>query len=340
MLERLYNILVSLLGESKQGGYSPDTYQYQFNCIKCAEKNGGPDGKYNLEISFKDSLFNRGGLFHCWKCNSEDDKMRGGVLNLLKDYGSRLMYDDYKQELENIRKIKLYDINAFSGITEDISMPSISLPQSFKPMVLDDCPNAKAVNYLKSRNITQDIIDKFHIGYTDMSDNEYYWRNKIIVPSFNLYGEINYFVGRDYSGKAKAKYKNCNADKKTILFQESLIDWDTPIVLVEGVFDALVYPNTISMLGKVLTKDSYTYQEIFNKANAGVIICIDSDTNISETKHIYSLLNNDSLKGNVKYIRLNKYKDLSEAYEAEGKKGVIDILRSAKTFNELELILN
>lgn len=340
MLENLYNILVKLLGESKQGGYASDILQYQFNCIKCAEKNGGVDNKFNLEVSFKNCLFSKGGLFHCWKCNNEDDKMKGGILSLIKNYGTPTMYTEYKSELDNLRKIKSYDINAFIDITEDPQISELMLPKSFKAITLENCPNKKAVNYLKSRGITQDIIDKFNIGYTDYSDDDYYWRNKIIVPSYDAFGDLNYYVGRDFSGKAKAKYKNCDADKKQIIYQESLIDWDSPIILVEGVFDSLVFPNTISMLGKCLTKDSHLYNTLKEKANAEIIICLDSDTNIGETKQIYKILDTGKLKNKIKYIRLQQHKDLSEIYEIEGKKGIINTIRKAKSFTKLELIFN
>ena len=44
-MERIYNLLSSFLGESKQGGYIKGVDEYQFDCPSCAEDNGGvPDG--------------------------------------------------------------------------------------------------------------------------------------------------------------------------------------------------------------------------------------------------------------------------------------------------------
>lgn len=49
MFDRIYNILTSFLGESKQGFFDIGTAQYQFNCPDCAEENGGlPDNKYKF----------------------------------------------------------------------------------------------------------------------------------------------------------------------------------------------------------------------------------------------------------------------------------------------------
>ena len=52
-MQRIYNILSSILGESKQGGYDSSITQYQFNCPNCAEEKGEIDNKYNLDISFQ-----------------------------------------------------------------------------------------------------------------------------------------------------------------------------------------------------------------------------------------------------------------------------------------------
>ena len=92
------------------------------------------------------------------------------------------------------------------------------------------------------------------------------------------------------------KYKNCDADKKEIVFQESKIDTDADIILVEGAIDCIYGPNTISMLGKTLTKDSELYRFLYQKANGRIIICLDNDTQIEETKKIYNLLNFGRLK--------------------------------------------
>jgi DNA primase len=168
-------------------------------------------------------------------------------------------------------------------------------------------------------------------------------RNRLIIPSYDSFGDLNYYLGRDYTGKNKIKYKNCDVDKKSIIFQESLINWDNTIYLCEGVFDAMRFPNNgVSMLGKVLTKDFYLFKEITSKANADVVIVLDGDTNEIETKKIFNLLNFGRLNGHVRYIDLyngiSKYKDMSEIYEKEGKMGIINVLREVKKYNEIDLL--
>ena len=202
--------------------------------------------------------------------------------------------------------------------------------------------------YLEKRKITQDIVDKFNIGYTELEPNKpdgegRAWSYRIIIPSYDEAGELNYYVGRDYTENDKrSKYKNVKADKKQIIFQESLIDWDAPIYLCEGAIDCLYLHNAVSMLGKRLDSDTYLYEKLKKCANSDIIICLDGDTKLSETKIIYSLLNFGRLKGKIKYIRLGEtpclYKDFGEIFEKEGKRGMIKAMKLVKDFKETDLL--
>jgi len=76
---------------------------------------------------------------------------------------------------------------------------------------------------------------------------------RIIVPSYDVYGKLNYFIARAYHDSGM-KYKNPPVSKNVVVFEEQ-INWNEPVVLVEGVFDALaVRRNAIPMLGKFIPK--------------------------------------------------------------------------------------
>ena len=83
-LERIYGILSSFLGESKQGGYIDGVTQYQFNCPYCADEKGYIDGKYNLECSLEIMKF------HCWV-----DGISGSLSKLIKRWGGREYLNEY-----------------------------------------------------------------------------------------------------------------------------------------------------------------------------------------------------------------------------------------------------
>lgn len=331
MFEKIYRILEEILGASRQGDYNKDTDQYQFNCPCCAEENGGkPDNKYNLEVNLKL------GKYNCWKCG-DTDGTKGNIRYLVKKYGTPLLYKRYKDEITFLIKSKMYDINLFSAKKEEEDETFITLPRTFSKIDLSNCPDTLR-KYLEKRKIDQSIIDKFNIGYTSWNEYERMMRNRIIIPSYDEYGDLNYWVGRDFTGAQKIKYKNCNSDKKKIIFQESHINWDFDIILCEGAIDCLYPVNAISMLGKKLTKDTALFGSLTKRANGNIIIVLDSDTDITETKRIYSLLNFGRLKNKIWYVRMEKYKDIGEVYENEGKKGIINTIKNKLQFKEYELV--
>ena len=335
--ERIEYILYSFLGTPKNGTDSP---QQQYNCPCCAQENGGvPDGKHNLEINLEL------GKYQCWKCG-ETHGTRGNLGKLIRQYGGKTLYEDYKREIDAIIKARLYDITAYSGISENYAkQESLKLPKTFRKINLNGYCKIQVKDYLESRGIGQDIVDKFHLGYTEWEAEDKSWSYRIIIPSYDEFGDLNFYVGRDYTNNPKCtKYKNAKTDKKEIIFQESLIDWDAPLYLCEGAIDCLFINNGLSLLGKRLMPDSLLYKTILKKANSDIVICLDSDTEISETKTIYKLLNRGRLLGKIKYIRLGNedcpYKDFGEIYAAEGKKGIIKAIKLQKEFSESELLID
>tara|TARA_B100000745_G_scaffold233666_1_gene157302 strand:- start:204 stop:785 length:582 start_codon:yes stop_codon:yes gene_type:complete len=133
--------------------------------------------------------------------------------------------------------------------------------------------------YLNNRNLTRGDIIRYGIGYCE----EGLYNNRIIIPSYDCNGELNYFVGRDiYSGGMK--YKNPPVSKNVIGF-DLFINWDEPIVLCEGVFDAMaIKRNAIPLFGKTVPR--LLMKKIYEK-------CV---------KSIYILLDRDAIKDSIKMI--------------------------------------
>lgn len=330
MFRRQYNILSSFLEESKQGGYQSGIEQYQFCCPCCAEDNGGKlDGKYNLEINFVL------GKYHCWKCD-----MKGNISRLIKRYGNISLASEYINDIKLVLSNQLYKIDRYEELVRMIEDEEIKLPNTFTPIGdIFKLRNGKLKHFIESRHITQEMVDTYHLGYTKWENEEKNVRSRIIVPSYDIKGNLTYWTGRDFTGyEGRQKYLNVKSDRKRIVFNEGLIEWDGDIVLVEGIIDSIVYPNCIPLMGKQLYKDSRLYELLFEKANANIIICLDSDTDISETKRIYRMLNKGRLKNKIRYIRMEKYKDFGEIFESEGKQGLIDIIRQYRQFSDFELI--
>lgn len=330
MFRRQYNILSSFLEESKQGGYQSGVEQYQFCCPSCADSNGGKlDNKYNLEVNFAI------GKYHCWKCD-----IKGNINKLVKYYGNADLASEYISDVKTLLASVYYKIDKFEELNKLVDVEEIKLPKTFTFIEdINNLKNNKLKQFLERRKITQDMINTYHIGYTEWEGEEKNIRCRLIVPSYDKNGNLTYWTGRDFTGyDNRQKYLNVKADRKRIIFNEGLIEWDGDIVLVEGIIDSLVYPNTIPLMGKQLYKDSLLYETIMKKANSKVIICLDNDTDISETKRIYRMLNKGRLRDKIRYIRMDKFKDFGEVYETEGKQGLINLLRNNKKFSDFELI--
>lgn len=333
-MQRIYKIITNLLGESKQGSFDNSITQYQFNCPNCAEEKGYVDNKYNLEISF--SM----GKYHCWSCG-----ISGNISSLVKSLGGKEMYNEYFRIISDIKESKYYNLDLFKDHGDIFDEKYIKLPKTYKKINLSENINKFLREYLEKRKITQELIDFYNIGVTGWDGEEISWRNRIIFPSYNVNGDLNYFIGRTYRDKDKRiKYKNCDADKNAIILHEDKIQWDCDIYLVEGAIDCIYYPNCISMMGKYLTESSELYTKLTQKANANIVICLDGDTEITETKRIYCTLNKGRLNGKIKYIRLGTdelpWKDFGEIYEACGKEGIIKAMKTSKQFTTQEITLD
>ena len=130
-------------------------------------------------------------------------------------------------------------------------------------------------------------IKLWKIGYC----TEGRYGGRIIVPSFNMNGDPNYFIARSYVGH-KRKYLNPLASKD-IIFNELIIDWDEPVVLVEGVFDALVAgTQAIPILGSTLRTNSRLFQAL-SINDTPVYLGLDADAEKKAGQMIKNMLQYD-----------------------------------------------
>lgn len=309
MASLLIHILESFLGDSRK--HDEDTGQATFDCPACSAEAGKPngDGKGNLEINYHRSIF------RCWACHDVNG-MHGVIMKLLKKYATPKNIRDYllvKPDADTITRLEKEEI-------------IVTLPDGFK--LLSECTHkdyryGEAMYYLDNRGITPEIIKYFNIGYTTSGD----YFNRIVIPSYDTYGELNYFVARWFSNQYnKLKYVNPKAEKEDIIFGEDKLNYDATIYLVEGAFDHIVVPNSVALLGKYI---SDRFMELLHdQANANVVILLDDDA-YNDAMLLYRKLNFGNLRGRVKIIRPRRGYDPSKIYEEKGPKGVTALLRTA-----------
>lgn len=331
---KMKNILDSFLGEPKQE--LTELYQLEYPCPRCIEKYGnGEIRKFNCSVSLRLQKFN------CWKCADEGDEMHGSIIKLIKLYGNEQLLKDYKEAIRSLRESKMYKLNfsddEFNIDTKSIDADDLKLPKGFRRIYEDKYVPSKVMEYLTSRGIGFDIIERFNMGYIDYSKDEFMSSYRVYIPSYDKYGDLNYWTGRDYLNRENVvKYFNPKAERKNIIFNEEKIQWDADITLVEGPFDHIVVPNSIPLLGKVLNKDFKLYWEIIKKAKSNINIFLDADA-FDSVKKIYKELNHGDLYNRIRYIPVNGDLDPSKIYELYGYKGIIEYLKSASQIEEIYL---
>jgi hypothetical protein len=121
-----------------------------------------------------------------------------------------------------------------------------------------------------SRGLTQQDINRWKIGYVESG----FWGGRIIVPSFDDSGELNYFVGRSYESHQR-KYMAPKINKN-IIFNELYVEWDEDVILVEGVFDAFKAYNSVPILGSTMSENSRLLKKIVEN-DTPVFVALDWD---------------------------------------------------------------
>jgi DNA primase len=312
MSELVVEILCSALGTVRKHDESKG--EISFDCPTCSEEKGqyDGDGKGNLEINYHT------GIFQCWSC-SQTNGTKGTVRKLFKLFGNK----DHQKRYELLIPDDNYvDKKEKEKINQ--------LDKTFIPLVGGNGREyEKAINYLYGRNISDEMIKKYDFHYVI----EGLYRGKVVVPSLSTDGTYNYFVSRTYCNQ-KPKYINPEADKNIIIFNEGRISWDATIYLVEGVFDHIVVPNSIPLLGKMVSE--HLYEQLQMNCKANIVICLDDDA-WGDTIKLFKKLNCGKLYNRVKVIKVPNGYDLSDIYNKFGKSGIIKLLKTSIKLKESTL---
>ena len=243
--------------------------EHLFHCPKC----GHHKKKLSVNISKN--------VFKCWICDYSGRSLR----RLVKRYGSfhnRQAWDEFEERVD----ISSFGSDLFEEENINSVEPTLGLPEDYISLANKNLPRTSlsALRYLYDRGITKKDIVRWKIGYC--SSGEY--SGRVIIPSFGMSGRCNYFIARTYSDDWR-KYKN-PAASKDIIFNHLYLDFDEDMVLVEGVFDAVVSgPNSVPLMGSTMREESRLFQEIV-KNDTAVYVALDSDAANKENKIIRLLL--------------------------------------------------
>ena len=249
------------------------------------------------------------GFYHCFGCGEHGDIISFTMKSENVDFKTAI------KELADMAGLKMPDYKprdaaeiareeSYVKITDDAAR--IYQQKLFEPI------GEHALNYIRGRGFTDDMIKKYRIGYAPKNNiisgtftnikqdvliatglvrhGEYglydFFRDKLMFPIFNAHGQIVAFSGRSLDG-SEPKYINTTDTelfhkRQTIFgfnFARDAIHRANRSIVVEGQIDAIQmqcngFPETVAPLGTALTEDHIA---ILCKANRNITFCFDGD---------------------------------------------------------------
>jgi len=230
--------------------------------VRCPICAPGDASKRKLIIRVTDDVN------HCWTCGWKAHTLAP----LIRKFGSSTQLLRYRDEFmpEEARSRRTYD-------DLEPEKKSLELPKDFQLLTLASLgdPDVKAAwFYLKKRGVTLRDAWYFKLGIS----NEQRWKRRVIMPSFDVDGKLNYFVARNVDEHdRRPKYDNPDDDKLPIVFNEINVDWTKKLVVCEGPFDLMKCgDNATALLGSDLNEQSRLFSQIIVH-NTPVALALDAD---------------------------------------------------------------
>ena len=289
-MERKLTILKQILGN-----YSRTGDEHLFSCPQCRHH------KRKLSVNIDKNVFK------CWICEYSGRTIR----RLVRKHGTFKLRQEW-DELDGRVDISRFD-ELFSEEVEEEVEQVVPLPPKFASLANKSLPLAARIplKYLQDRGVTRSDILRWKIGYCTSGQ----YSDRVVIPSFGISGRPNYFVARSYKGNWN-KYMNPQASRD-IIFNELYLDFDEDLVIVEGIFDAIIAgPNAVPILGSNLNERSILFQEIV-KNDTPIYIALDPDAEKKALKLIENLLEYGI---ELHKVSISPYSDVGEMTKEEFQK--------------------
>lgn len=245
------------------GKFSSKNENYDVKCPICKSED---DNKKKLSINLSKDIN------HCWVCGWSAPNL----IKLLIRFSNKETVEFYKKNF--------LSLSSFVDITQQKNI-DLSLPNDYRLLCTNlnsrDYLISSSIKYLKNRGINDRDMAYYCLGIS----NEEEYKDKIIIPSFDETGKINFIVSRSIkTNYSLSKYKNCEVKKTEIIFNELKLNWENPLLIVEGPFDLMKCPdNTTCLLGSELNERYKLFYKII-KHSTPIILCLDNDAQLKARK--------------------------------------------------------
>jgi DNA primase len=248
MNELLIALVNSVLGTGKKtaGG------NFAYICPYCNHHK--PKLEINLSTDSKHTYF------HCWSCDIKGKS----VIPILRKVNA---------PQDKIEYAKTLVVDSSYNYVEK-TYATLSLPTEFISLSSVDTPTISmrhAQAYIKNRGINKHDILQYNIGMCESG----LYKNMIILPTYDVEGNLNYFTARSFEQNPYNKYRNPSVSRD-IIVNEHFINWNIPVILCEGIFDAIaIKRNAIPLLGKSIQNN--LMKKLITSMVDKVYIALDSD---------------------------------------------------------------
>jgi hypothetical protein len=270
--QELVRLLTLFLGVGVKKG----NYHYNFKCPKCKHHNNKlavqvvPDG--NTDTAWR--------CFHCETTNQMSGK---SIKSLLVKASCPKHISDQIYELLSLKR----------SAPVVLEYKQIQLPKEFVRLYRYTPSNDyeyvvynEVLEYLiKERRLTIYDIVKYNIGMCVTGD----YAKRVVIPSYDSNNALNFFVTRSIYKESKAKHKNPDFDKSKLVPFENTINWNEPIIVVEGAFDAMsIKRNALPLLGKTLSEP--ILKKLLSSSVNKIYMCLDNDARKAALVHCEKLM--------------------------------------------------
>ena len=250
------------------------------------------------------------GFYHCFGCGEHGD---------IISFVMKSENIDFKEAIKELAdmaglKIPVYQQKTQQQIESEENYVKITTESAkiYQNLLYSDSGKT-ALEYIKKRGFSDDMIKKYCIGYAPKGNiisshfsninidklvttglvrvGDYgpydFFRDKLMFPIFNAHNQIVAFSGRSLDG-SEPKYINTTDTelfhkRQTIFgfnFARDAIHRNNRSIIVEGQIDAIQmqnhgFPETVAPLGTALTEDHIA---ILCKSNRNIVFCFDGDT--------------------------------------------------------------
>jgi DNA primase len=259
------------------------------------------------------------GQYHCWVCEAKG----ASVAKILRKTSPEIA-----AKWESVTGVYQRQF-----IDEVVLPPKVEMPIGFRLLAesfeSNDPDTRACVDYVMNRGLGLRDMWYFRLGCVRKGR----LARRVIMPSFDGDGKLNYWTARSIDNVSYGKYVNPSVPRGEFIFNELNIDWRQEVTLVEGPFDLTKCDtNSTAILGSNMSRKSALFQGI-TRSRTPVVLALDSDMPEKQHKWAKALSEFDV---SVRIMDLNGHKDVGEMT----KEQFLEAKKKAKHWNKFQGIIN